>query len=197
MMGPAKLQLTFAKGALGGPPVYFELEKCQEIVNAYRQTNYKIIHGWKICDRIIEDMAAGRTGSHGPISWEANTVWLPNGMCLKYPDLRKAIGDKGWPEWTYQSTMKGVLIRKKIYSGLLNENIVQALARIIVMWQMLQASRKYRVVMTTHDEFACIAKNAQAERCFAFMTHWMKTAPEWCYDIPLNSEGKVDVNYSK
>ncbi|MFK5282756.1 hypothetical protein ACI3PL_24635, partial [Lacticaseibacillus paracasei] len=72
-----------------------------------------------------------------------------------------------------------------------------ALARIIVMWQMLQASRKYRVVMTTHDEFACIAKNAQADRCFAFMTHWMKTAPEWCRGIPLNSEGKVDVNYSK
>ena len=197
LMGPAKLQLTFAKGALGGPPVYFELEKCQEIVTAYRFKNFKIKQGWAICDRIIEDMAAGRAGSHGPIHWEANTIWLPNGMALKYPDLRKAIGDKGWPEWTYASTLKGVPIRKKIYSGLLNENIVQALARIIVMWQMLQASRKYRVVMTTHDEFACIAKNAQAERCFAFMTHWMKTAPEWCYDIPLNSEGKVDVNYSK
>ena len=197
MMGAAKLQLTFAKGALGGPPVYFELEKCQGIVNAYRQANYKIIQGWKICDRIIDDMAAGREGSHGPIHWEANTIWLPNGMALKYPDLRKAIGDKGWPEWTYHSTLKGVPIRKKIYSGLLNENIVQALARIIVMWQMLQSSKKYRVVMTTHDEFACIAKNAQADKCFAFMTNWMKTAPDWCYDIPLNSEGKVDVNYSK
>jgi hypothetical protein len=197
MMGAAKLQITFAKGALGGPPVYFELEKCQGIVNAYRQANYKIIQGWKICDRIIVDMADGREGSHGPLHWEANTIWLPNGMALKYPDLQKAMGEKGWPEWSYASTLKGVPIRKKIYSGLLNENIVQALARIIVMWQMLQASKKYRVVMTTHDEFACIAKNAQADKCFAFMTYWMKTAPEWCWDIPLNSEGKVDVNYSK
>lgn len=197
MMGAPKLQLTFAKGALGGPPVYFELERCQAIVNAYRQKNSKIIMGWKICDRIIEDMASGREGEYGPIRWEANTIWLPNGMALKYPDLRKAIGDKGWPEWTYGSTLKGVPIRKKIYSGLLNENIVQALARIIVMWQMLQSSRKYRVVMTTHDEFASIAKSAQAERCFAHMNKWMKTAPAWCADIPLNSEGGVDVNYSK
>ena len=197
MMGAPKLQLTFAKGALGGPPVYFELERCQAIVNAYRQKNAKIIMGWKICDRIIEDMASGREGEYGPIRWEANTIWLPNGMALKYPDLRKAIGDKGWPEWTYGSTLKGVPIRKKIYSGLLNENIVQALARIIVMWQMLQSSRKYRVVLTTHDEFASIAKTAQAERCFAHMNKWMKTAPAWCADIPLNSEGGVDVNYSK
>jgi DNA polymerase len=197
MMGAAKLQLTFAKGALGGPPVYFELEKCQEIVNTYRSNNYRIVAGWKICDRIIEAMATGNKGSYGPLTWEANTIWLPNGMCLKYPDLQKAVGDKGWPEWTYHSTMKGKPIRKKIYSGLLNENIVQALARIIVMWQMLQVSKKYRVVMTTHDEFACVVKSASADTCFKYMTKWMMTAPDWCKDIPLNSEGKVDVNYSK
>jgi len=192
-MGAPKFQVTLAKGALGGAPVYFELDRCKAIVNTYRNKNHRIVAGWKKCDTIIEDMAAGRTGSYGPISWEANTIWLPNGMCLKYPDLRKQIGDKGWDEWTYQSGK----MRKKIYMGLLNENIVQALARIIVMWQMLQASRKDRVVMTTHDEFACIAKTAQAERCFARMTLWMKTAPAWCSDLPLSSEGVIAVNYSK
>ena len=197
MMGAPKLQITFAKGALGGKPVYFELDKCQEIVTAYRVTNNRIVAGWKVCDRIISDMALGVEGSYGPISWEAGMIWLPNGMALKYPDLKKAMGEKGWPEWSYASTLKGVPIRKKIYSGLLCENIIQALARIIVMWQMLQASKKYRVVMTTHDEFACIAKNSQAEKCFAFITECMKTPPSWCPDLPLNSEGKVDVNYSK
>jgi DNA polymerase len=138
-------------------------------------------------------MAEGRTGSHGPINWEANTIWLPNGMALKYPDLKKAMGDKGWEEWTYQSGKQ----RKKIYGGLLCENIVQALARIIVGWQMLQISRKYRVVMTTHDEVVAIAKKAQAEACIKYMAKWMSTAPAWCSDIPLNSEGGFDVNYSK
>jgi DNA polymerase len=192
-MGAPKLQITFAKGALGGPPVYFELDKCKMIVNAYRQKNYRIQEGWAVCKRIIEDMAEGRTGSHGPINWEANTIWLPNGMALKYPDLKKAMGDKGWEEWTYQSGKQ----RKKIYGGLLCENIVQALARIIVGWQMLQISRKYRVVMTTHDEVVAIAKKAQAEACIKYMAKWMSTAPAWCSDIPLNSEGGFDDRYSK
>lgn len=192
-MGPAKLQITFAKGALGGPPVHFPLEQCKVIVNTYRMKNNKIQAGWKICQNIIEDMAAGREGSYGPLNWEANTIWLPNGMALKYPDLKKSMGDKGWEEWTYQAKDQ----RKKIYGGLLCENIVQALARIIVAWQMLQISRKYRVVMTTHDEIVAMPKTAQAEACIKFMAKWMSTAPAWCSDIPLNCEGGYDVRYSK
>lgn len=192
-MGAPKFQLTLAKGALGGPPVYFELDRCKAIVNTYRNKNHKIQAGWKVCERIVEDMAAGREGSYGPLNWEANTIWLPNGMALKYPDLRKAMGDKGWPEWSYQSGKT----RKKIYGGLLCENVVQALARIIVGWQMLQISRKYRVVMTTHDEVVAMPKTAQAGSCIKFMAKWMSTPPSWCSDIPLNCEGGYDVNYSK
>ena len=192
-MGPAKLQITFAKGALGGPPVHFPLEQCKVIVNTYRMKNHRIQAGWKICQNIIEDMAAGREGSYGPLNWEANTIWLPNGMALKYPDLKKSMGDKGWEEWTYQAKDQ----RKKIYGGLLCENIVQALARIIVAWQMLQISRKYRVVMTTHDEVVALPRSTQAEACIKFMAKWMSTPPDWCKDIPLNCEGGADVNYSK
>ena len=192
-MGAPKLQITLAKGALGGPPVYFSLTRCVEIVNIYRLKNSRIRNGWSICQQIIEDMAAGVEGSHGPISWEANTIWLPNGMYLHYPDLRKAVGDKGWDEWSYAAGK----MRKKIYGGLLTENIVQALARIIVMWQMLQVGRKYRVVMTTHDEVVAVAPKRSAATCFAFMERWMKTAPSWCPDIPLNCEGGWAENYSK
>lgn len=193
-MGAAKLQITFAKGALGGPPIFFELDRCKAIVNTYRTKNNKIRDGWSICARIIEDMAAGREGSHGPLNWEKETIWLPNGMALKYPDLRKSINtDSGWEEWTYASKDQ----RKKIYGGLLCENIVQALARIIVGWQMLQISRKYRVVMTTHDEVVNCVKNSQAEAWDRFSTKIMKTAPSWCADIPLNCEGGYADNYSK
>ncbi len=192
-MGAPKLQMTFAKGALGGPRVIFELDKCKMIVNTYRSTNNKIAAGWKICQNVIEDMAAGREGSYGPLNWEANTIWLPNGMALKYPDLRKSVGEKGWEEWSYQSGA----MRKKIYGGLLCENIVQALARIIVAWQMLQISRRHRVVMTTHDEVVACVTTARAPKAFAEMTKWMSTAPAWCSDIPLNCEGGWAANYSK
>lgn len=197
-MGPAKLQMTLAKGALGGPPVFFSLDQCKHIINTYRRRNYKITQGWEVCKEIIEDMAAGRSGSHKVIHWggdgEGNGyIVLPNGMTLKYPDLRKAKGDKGWDEWTYQSG----LMRKKIYGGLLCENLVQALARIIVGTQMLWIDKKYRAVMTTHDEVVAHAKKAQAEKCYQHMMKCMSTPLPWCMDIPLNCEGGWDVNYSK
>jgi len=187
-MGATKFQTTLANSK-----IYFELDRCKDIVTTYREVNHRIAAGWRFCDRIINDMFAGRAGHHGPIAWEKETIFLPNGMRLKYPDLKKTMGDNDYPEWTYQSKDT----RKKLYGGLLTENIVQALARIIVMWQMLQVDKKYRVVMTTHDEFSCVVKKSQAEKCLEFMTQWMKTPPEWCPDLPLNSEGKVDVNYSK
>ena len=193
-MGAAKLQMTLAKGALGGPPVFFTLDECKKIIDTYRRKNYAIQKGWEICKGIIEDMAAGRQGAHGPISWDHEVIYLPNGLTLKYPDLRKARNeDSGWDEWSYQAGD----MRSKIYGGLLCENIVQCLARIIVGWQMLQISRKFRVVMTTHDEVVTCVKTAQADKCFSFMVKCMSTAPDWCRDIPLNCEGGHDINYSK
>lgn len=117
--GATKLQLTMAKGALGGPPVFISLQEAQRWVNTYRTKNHKIVTGWKVCGEIIENMATGREGKHGPISWEKDCIWLPNGMKLHYPGLKKAAGDKGWDEWTYSSTLKGQPVRKKIYGGLL------------------------------------------------------------------------------
>lgn len=77
------------------------------------------------------------------------------------------------------------------------ENIVQCLARIIVGWQMLQISKKYRVVMTTHDEVVTNVLTSRADAALKFMLKWMRTAPEWCADIPLNAEGGHAYNYSK
>lgn len=193
-MGAAKLQVTLAKGALGGPPVFFTLDECKAIINTYRRKNNKIRDGWEKCKEIIEDMAVGRTGSWKCMSWEKETIWLPNGMSLKYPNLKQGINDDtGYDEWTYQSGEQ----RKKIYGGLLCENLVQALARIIVGKQMLDISRKYRVVMTTHDEVSTHVKAKIAPKAFDFMQKVMKTPLQWCMDIPLNCEGGYDINYSK
>lgn len=194
-MGAPKLQMTLAKGALGGPPIALPLEEVSRIVNIYRRKNHKIAAGWKTCAEWIEHMA----NEHAvPIFYKCleighEYIRLPNGMCLKYPDLKKATGDKGWDEWSYQSGD----MRKKIYGGLLCENLVQALARIIVATQMLWIDKKYPVVMTTHDEAVTHPKLKDAQKCYEFMEKCMTTAPAWCPDIPLAAEGGWAENYSK
>lgn len=193
-MGAEKFQGTLAKGALGGPPVFFPLDKCKAIVNAYRRKNYRIAEGWKRCTLIIEDMAAGRTGSWKCLNWEEGRIWGPDGTCLKYPNLKKAYNaDKGWDEWTYEAKGK----TKKIYGGLLCENIVQWLARMVVATQMLEIAEKYRVVMITHDEIVALARKRSADVCYRDMMKAMRRSPAWCSTIPLNAEGGHAVNYSK
>ena len=194
-MGAPKLQMTLARGALGGPKIALPLDQCKHIVNTYRRKYYAIKQGWDRCSTWIEHMA---NPDAEPIQYKCleigyEYIRLPNGMSLKYPDLRKARGDKDWDEWSYQSGD----LRKKIYGGLLCENLVQALARIIVAEQMLMIDVKYPVVMTTHDECVTHPKKKDAAKCYAFMEKCMTAPLWWCPEIPLAAEGGTADNYSK
>lgn len=191
-MGANKLQMTLAKGSMG-KKVALPLTMVQGMVQLYRARNHRIVSGWKFCEGIIEDMAAGRDGQYKCISWEANTIWLPNGMRLNYPDLKKSVDDNGWDSWSYRSGA----MRKKIYGGLLCENLVQALARIIVMDQLLAIDARYRVVMTTHDEIVAHPPKASANACWRLFQRVMTTPPPWAQDLPLAMEGGYAENYSK
>lgn len=194
-MGPAKFQITLAKGALGGPKIAISMNEAHRVVNLYRRENYKIADGWATCKDWISIMA---NPDCEPVQYKCLTIEherirLPNGLYLQYPDLQERINENGYSEWTYQSGD----MRKKIYGGLLTENIVQALARIIVMEQLLEIDKKYPVVMTTHDEVVAHPKTAQAQKCFDYMMQCMTTSPWWCPDLPLAAEGGFASNYSK
>lgn len=194
-MGAPKLQMTLARGALGGPKIALPIDQCQHIVNTYRRKYYAIKQGWAKCNDFIEHMANPHLESiqYKCLEIGFEYIRLPNGMCLKYPELREAKGEKNWDEWSYQSGD----IRKKIYGGLLCENLVQALARIIVAEQMLMIDEKYPVVMTTHDECVTHPKTKDAAKCYAFMEKCMTTPLWWCPEIPLAAEGGFAENYSK
>lgn len=205
-MGAAKLQTTLALGVMG-PPVFLEYEECERIVYAYRNKNFKIKEGWAFCGQIIEDMAIGREGSWKCLHWEKERIWLPNGMSLKYPRLRlkdteqrmtaRIKGDRYvepvFREWVYDRKDEPA----KIYGGLLDENLVQALSRIVVGAQLLKISNKHRIVMFTHDENVAVVRMPQAPKALDFMLKTMREQQPWCSDLPLNAEGGFDVIYSK
>lgn len=99
---------------------------------------------------------------------------------------------------------------KKIYGGLLTENVVQALARIIISEQMLRISNRLketdsppeirmirRIVTMTHDEIVVCAPADEGQAVLDMMIDEMRTPPDWCPSLPLNAEGGFDVNYSK
>lgn len=193
-MGPAKLQTTLALGTMG-PPVFLELDMCKKIVNLYRRMNFKIVAFWKRCEAMLDDMITGTEGVYKCLRWEKECIWLPNGMRLKYPGLRCDVGENGFKEYSY--LRKG--IRVKVYGGLLCENIVQALARIIIGNQFLELAdgHNYRIATTTHDELVACTKTPTAKKCFNTMIKVMTTPPDWCRDLVLSAEGGWAENYSK
>lgn len=187
-MGFKKLKATLEAGFSGGPPVYMTEKECKAIVDVYRAANPWIVGLWRTCDGIIGDMMDGATGQLKCVTWDSGYVRLPNKLKLLYPNLREDKGDKVYDTRTGHT---------KIYGGLLTENIVQAIARLIVAEQMLEVDKFARVVTMTHDEIVAICPEDEADDVLAKMIKIMNTPPKWAPDIPLGAAGGHDVCYSK
>ena len=196
-MGPQKLQQTLKQGTMG-PSVDISEDECRRIVGIYRQKNWKIKAFWKKMDQVITNMTLGIESKEGPLEIGKGFIRLPNGMFLQYFGLHGTAeitrDDLVMTETTYL-TRTG---RTKLYGGLLTENVVQALSRIIIAEQMLKIhDAGYRIVTMTHDEIVIIAKKKDAKKALDFMIKTMSTAPDWAPGLPLAAEGDFDVNYSK
>lgn len=190
--GPPRFQTMMALGALGGKPMFIEIAECQRIVYLFRRKHPKLVAFWAKCTDIIRDMVRGREGEWKCIKWEKERIWLPNGMCLKYPGLREHQHEAG-TDWTYMR--KGE--PSKIYGGLLTENITQALANVIVTEQMTKIAEKYRIVMMTYDENVWLAPKKEAKKALDFGLNIMMQSPSWAPDLPLFAEGVVERFYAK
>lgn len=196
-MGPQKLQQTLKQGTMG-PPVDISEEECRRIVQIYRQKNWKIKAFWKKMDQFITNMTLGIEAKEGPLEVGKGYLRLPNGMFLQYFGLHGTAeitrDDLVMTETTYL-TRTG---RTKLYGGLLTENVVQALSRIIIAEQMLKIhDAGYRIVTMAHDEIVIIAKKKDAKKALDFMIKTMSTPPDWAPDLPLAAEGDFADCYSK
>lgn len=200
-MGAKKFQTTLELGAMG-PPMKISATDAQRVVKLYRAKNMKITQAWKEADMMLNRMVRGESGTafNGVISYESDTIWLPNGMPINYPALHRSESD------AFKYSSNGVY--KYVYGGLVIENITQALARIIVGVQALDVKRKIAatklrkgevmaISMLTHDEMVNTAPERLAEAALEMQLTAMRIAPPWCAGIPLDADGGFDHCYSK
>jgi DNA polymerase len=188
-MGPPKFKHS---AATGRDKVVLSEDEAKRIVQLYRRKHHGIVKAWKDLDDILvnmhrmgpedEDTFAGFPYGRG---WFA----LPNGLFLQYPGM--SIDDDG--EVTYNSLYR----RVNIHGGKLLENIVQALARVIVFEQMRIISKRYHVAMTTHDEVVAIVPDPEVDESKEWVRGVMSTPPAWWPDLPLNCTVEHDQCYSK
>lgn len=192
-MGPPKFHAQ-----LKGFNVDPGLEECERVIFVYRATYPMIPALWKQAQAALEAMIRNQTaplGLDGVLVVEGrNGIRLPNGMRLKYPNLRWVEKD-GKREMVYDQKKGRALVPTRIYGGKLVENICQAVARIVIGEQMLKVAQKLRVVMTVHDAVGAVAPIEQAERAREYVERCMRIRPSWAPTLPLNCDSKIGASY--
>ena len=190
--GAAKLRHTLKTQPPGAD---LSEDECKRIVDLYRQENDKITQLWRECDRVLEDLLSWPAnkqpysiGQHEVVWATPNGIRLPNGLYIRYPKLRLNEG-----KYVY-SSRKGV---QSIWGGAVVENIVQALARIIVGQQMLRLRDTYRPVLTVHDAAVVVVEDTQLQDALAFITETMSTPPDWAIGLPVACEAKYGESYGE
>jgi DNA polymerase len=119
-------------------------------------------------------------------------------MMLRYPNLRR--------------TREGILYDSRrgpvsLYGGKMVENVIQALARIIVFNQMAKMDQwlrpfdnrpgdwRFKVVHTVHDEIVCVVPQSWSKDTEAKMEEVMTQAPSWADGLPIACEVKSGYSY--
>jgi hypothetical protein len=160
------------------------------LVTLYREKNARIAGYWKAAGNVLQAMVQGTEMQFGCLQVRKDSLMKPSGLVLRYPGLRKS-GD----QYVYRGGHSG-REWKKIYGGLLTENIVQSLARDVVAEQALWIKAAgYEVKTTTHDEIVCVVPEEKGPECLAYMLERMKIPPAWCADLPLNASGGFAKSY--
>jgi hypothetical protein len=202
-MGWRKFLMTITLGLMG-PKMQIEPEEAQAVVNTYRRERRAIPKFWEVCTDMLLHMLNDMDMEYSVLRVDgaANRIYLPNGMYLEYPGLCQS--QDGFVYFDYENA--AIIDRggrpnprraRRIYGGLLAENITQAIARIIVGEQLLTIAGSYRVATTTHDEIVSVAPETDADEALEFSLTTMRTPPAWASNLPLNAEGGWAREYSK
>lgn len=193
-MGAAKFQAQLKTFG-----VEMNLEECKYIIRVYRMTYPKIPQLWDRAGQVLEALRNQKTtklGRDGVLAVDLMGIRLPNGMYIRYPNLRLQVDKATNKEELVYDTKKGKsVIPNRIYGGKVVENVCQALARIVIGEQMLMVARKLRVVMTVHDAVGAIAPVEEADEARKFVEDCMRIRPKWAMGLPLNCESKMGASY--
>ena len=192
--GALKLQHTLSTSQ----PVSVKLdeEECKRIVGVYRDKNDKVVDLWGEADRMLNQMLNGNItkplqfGKHACVYYDNDGIILPNNMRIRYTNIRREDID-GKSQIVYDSR-KGTI---SIWGGAVVENVVQALARIVVGAQMVEINDTYRVALTVHDAAVVVIPDDEVDEAINLITGLMSKPPAWADGLPVACEAKAGATY--
>ena len=108
----------------------------KKIIDIYRSKAQPVVAFWQLCnDAILTCLSRGKEHPYKCIKFAKESIELPSGLSLRYPNLEGVADNKGRIQWQYGGDDKNK--PKKLYGGKIVENIVQAVARCVMTDGML------------------------------------------------------------
>jgi DNA polymerase len=205
-MGAEKFRRTLEIGQ-GGINVVIDINEAERIVRLYRQKNWKIVQFWQKCGNALKDMLYGGGNElHPQVRYDKDGIVLPNGFRVQYPALRETANGFMYisDARTYQKALKDRVLTgsppddtawTRIYGGKVTENIVQALAALVIREQMAAAGMHFKVAFQVHDEIIIVVDKDVAQAAQTKLEALMSTAPKWAPDLPVACESGMAANY--
>lgn len=191
---------------MGGERMGLSDVEMMSLTRKWRQANPKIVDLWSE----LEESAIEAIRYHRPVvatcknlvfdcDGNCMTIKLPSGRQLFYRNAYLA-SEKG----TYGIRYKGLIQTTKqwgtieTYGGKLTENVIQAIARDLLAFSMLQLDKAgYSITMHIHDEVIAEVDASKAKEEYDRMASIMGIAPEWAKDLPLKADGYITPYYKK
>ena len=192
--GARKLQNVLKLGA----GVEFDEAECKRLVSVYRDMNNKVTDFWRTCENALQDLVYWPEGKepyyldrHKSLLVDKEGIKFPNGLYIRYPKLRVDTSESN-KRYLYK---KRYNMEVTIWGGSVTENVVQALARIVIGEQMIDINEKYRPALTVHDAVVCVIPDEEVESGTKYIENIMSIAPEWANGLPIACESGVADNY--
>lgn len=219
-MGPPRFRIYVAAGPLGMDPMHLTADEAFQTIMGWRGRHQHVVNTWHWLNDIALPQMASKGAEplvRGPTTFEFEQLRLPNGLCLTYPNLTAT--EAGWT-WGMQST-------NYIWGGTMLENIIQALAGIIIKDQMVeiddrlngdafikiyqqpqfgnpitaesfeQLKGKAAVIHQVHDEILTLCRAEDAEDIMKEMDDTMTRPVDWAPGLKLEVKGDYAQEYSK
>lgn len=203
-------QQYLAGGPLGMEPQFVDDAFAKQVKWSYEARNFMIVKMWETIEAVVLPVIANggsyAFGPNGCVRAEKDKIILPSGRVLHYPNTRIThSGNEHSFKVRYTcDNHKGTFVgTRNLWHGLIIENIIQALARDVLGYQMVLIDDQMErngygwVIGSVHDEVLAMVEQLYADEGFALMQKIMAMRPHWCQDLPLASEGGYDVAYSK
>lgn len=158
----------------------------KEIIDRYRATSQPIVSFWAFLEKMITTVLSVPNAapvSYKCLQFEPGRIRLPNGLYINYDKIKCETDEQGRPSYSYWNGHT----YKKLYAGVVCENVTSGIARCVIGDGMLRIQPRYRCALSVHDEGVWHVPEAEVEEGVEWIKQQMIAPVPYLPNLPLNA----------